>query len=202
MSDQYESFAQLAECETEGIDYSICVIDRESPIAIVAPHGGEIEPGTSQIATAIASDTYSLYCFEGLVPKRPHRELHIASGRFDEPKGCRLVKNSEIVVGVHGRKDDGDGQTVCLGGLDDNLRDAIGDALERVGFKVKTTCHRLPGRDPKNICNRGRRKAGAQLEIPRTLRNKLVADASCRQVFSSAVREGIIISVEFRGHLT
>ncbi len=191
MSDQYENFAQLAECETEGIDYRICVTDRESPIAIAAPHGGKIEPGTSQIAAAIAADTYSLYCFEGLVHKRRHRHLHIASERFDEPKGRRLVENSDIAVGVHGRSDDGDGQTVWLGGLDDNLRDAIGDALERVGFKVKTTGHRLPGRDPNNICNGGRWKAGAQLEIPRTLRAKLVADASCLQAFSSAVREGI-----------
>lgn len=193
MPDKYKNFAQLAEHETEGIHYRICVTDRESYIAIVAPHGGEIEPGTSQIAAAIAADTYSLYCFEGLVPKRPHCELHIASERFDEPKWRRLVKVSDIVIGVHGRKNNGDGQTVWLGGLDYNLRDAIGNSLEQAKFKVKTTGHGLPGRKRKNICNGGQRKAGAQLEIPKSLREKLVADAACLQAFSSAVRERIRI---------
>jgi phage replication-related protein YjqB (UPF0714/DUF867 family) len=53
-------------------------------VAIIAPHGGKIEPGTSEIAAAIAGDDYSLYRFQGL-RDRPREELHITSAKFDEP---------------------------------------------------------------------------------------------------------------------
>ena len=56
---------------------------------------------------------------------------------------------------------------------------------------MKTTGHGLPGEEPTNICNSGRRKAGAQLELPRTLRDELVVDASLRQTFAAAVRGAI-----------
>ncbi|MGA2042831.1 MAG: poly-gamma-glutamate hydrolase family protein [Roseiarcus sp.] len=191
MTDRYASFEALAAGERGGREYRIRAIRTQAPVAIVAPHGGEIEPGTSEIAEAIADGQLSLYCFEGLVPGRPHGDLHIRSEKFDEPIGIALVEASETVVGVHGRKDADDRETVWLGGLDDGLRDAIAVALERVGFKTKTTGHALPGRDPMNICNRGRRKAGAQLELPRTLRNELVANASRLQAFAGATRSAI-----------
>lgn len=112
MRDKYANFADLTEREIEGIDYRICLTDRASPVAIIAPHGGEIEPGTSQIAASIAANKFSLYCFEGLVPGRPHCALHIKSTKFDEPKWCQLAEASEIVIGVHGRKNRDDKQTV------------------------------------------------------------------------------------------
>jgi phage replication-related protein YjqB (UPF0714/DUF867 family) len=195
MPDKYARFADLAAGEMAEVDYRICLIDRASPIAIIAPHGGEIEPGTSQISASIAADKFSLYCFEGHASGRPHRDLHITSAKFDEPQGRRMAEASEIVVGVHGRKDRDDKQTVWIGGRDETLRDAIGEALERAGFKAKTTGHSLPGAEPANICNCGRRKAGAQLEIPRRLRDKLVADAPLRQVFGAAVRGAIELHI-------
>ena len=191
MADRYHAFADLGASEIEGIHYRICVTNRTSPVAIVAPHGGEIEPGTSQIAAAIAGDTFSLYCFEGLIPGRPHGDLHIRSERFDEPKGLRLVEASQLAVGVHGRKNGDDRLAVWVGGLDKRLRDAVSAALVFDGFSAKTTGHDLPGKAPTNICNRGRRKAGVQLEIPRTLRDKLVAEPQQRQAFAAAVRQAI-----------
>ena len=56
MVDRYRNFAQLRNGETEGIDYRICSTERESFAAIIAPHGGSIEPGTSEIAAAIAEN--------------------------------------------------------------------------------------------------------------------------------------------------
>ena len=90
MSDLYDSYADLAAGEAEGIHYRIRVIDRASPIAVVAPHGGRIEAGTSQTAALIAADIFSLYCFEGLVAGR---RLHITSARFDEPRALALVES-------------------------------------------------------------------------------------------------------------
>jgi phage replication-related protein YjqB (UPF0714/DUF867 family) len=53
-------------------------------VAVIAPHGGGIEPGTSELATAIAGDDFSLYLFEGL-KSAGNGELHITSTNFDEP---------------------------------------------------------------------------------------------------------------------
>ncbi len=192
MADRYCNFAELAANEVEGADYRIRVTERASPVVVVAPHGGTIEPTTSELAAAIAGDEFSLYCFEGLVPGRPHGDLHITSERFDEPTALRLVEAAAIIIAVHGRKDDGDAETVWLGGGDTRLRDAIGDAIARAGFSMKTHGHRLPGRQPDNICNRGRTGAGVQLELPRTLRDRLRADRSLREALAAAVREAII----------
>jgi phage replication-related protein YjqB (UPF0714/DUF867 family) len=191
--DKYACFADLAGGEVEGIDYRICMTVRASPIAILAPHGGEIELGTSQIATAIAANKFSLYCFEGLIPRRPHSDLHITSDRFDEPTGCQLVETSEISIGVHGRKDADDNHTIWLGGRNVELRAEIAEALTQGGFNVmiRTPGQSLSGIAPTNICNRGRRKAGVQLEVPWTVRATLVGDSSQRMAFAAAVRGAI-----------
>ena len=188
MSDQYASYAELAVCETEGVHYRIRMIERASPIVVVAPHGGRIEPGTSQIAALIAGEDFSLYCFEGLVSGR---RLHITSARFDEPRGLALVEASEIAIAIHGRADKGDHQTVWMGGLHHALRDEIGISLERSGFKTSLD-HHMQGKAPGNICNRGRIRAGVQLELPMSLRNSFFNDVLARQAFASAVRATII----------
>jgi phage replication-related protein YjqB (UPF0714/DUF867 family) len=188
VSDLYGSYADLAAGEAEGVHYRIRVIDRASPIVVVAPHGGRIEAGTSQTAALIAADVFSLYCFEGLVSGR---RLHITSARFDEPRALALVESADIAIGVHGRADRGDHRTIWLGGLHESLRDAIGAALERVGFKTSTD-HHMQGKAPGNICNRGRLRAGVQLELPMSLRNAFLNDPFARQAFGSAVRDTIV----------
>jgi hypothetical protein len=65
MGDRYARFAALAAEETLGVHYRIRLADRGTPFVVLAPHGGKIEPGTSQIAAAIARDDDSLYGFEG-----------------------------------------------------------------------------------------------------------------------------------------
>lgn len=194
MADLYANFAALAAAETDGVDYRICRTKRGTAVTVVAPHGGLIEPGSSQIAWAIARDDWSVYGFEGLLP-RPHRDLHIASERFDEPRGLALVRAAETAVGVHGRADAGDPDTVWMGGLDEDFRDAICEALETAGFDAATGGHPLKGRHPNNICNRGRSGAGAQLEIPRSLRDKLTADRARMVAFTDAVRTAVVARV-------
>jgi phage replication-related protein YjqB (UPF0714/DUF867 family) len=123
VGDKYGSFDELRRREREGLDFSIRVIRRDASVAIIAPHGGKIEPGTSEIAAAIAGDDYSLYCFEGLV-KRPHLDLHITSTNFREPQCVELVAACDQVIAVHGLNGK-ERHFVEVGGLDTKLRDAI-----------------------------------------------------------------------------
>ncbi len=190
MADQYHSFEALAAREVKDLHYRIRLTARRSPIAIVAPHGGFIEPGTSELAAAIAGETHSLYCFESLTMRANGDGLHITSTRFDEPQALLLVARSQIVIGVHGRKNGADPATVWIGGLHEELRDAICAALTAGGFRAKAVGegHPLAGRDPANICNKGRLGAGVQLELPRALRIAFARDATNSRAFAEAVR--------------
>lgn len=134
MVDKYSNFAELAAGERTGIDYRIRVENRGTPIAIIAPHGGRIEPGTLEIATTIAGDSLSFYAFEALRAAGTRGSLHITSARFDEPQALALVGKAQKAVAVHGRADNGDPLTVGVGGLDTVLRDEIAAALTAAGF--------------------------------------------------------------------
>lgn len=175
MIDKYSSFRKLESSEREGVAFRIRLCHRSSSVAIIAPHGGKIEKGTSEIAEAIAGEDYNLYCFEGMKPRR-NWDLHITSARFDEPKCVDLVSACDVVVTVHGCK--GADQTIHLGGLDRDLRAAIRCNLQGAGFTTEADARPgLLGIDPDNICNRGRRRRGVQLEITKGLRTVLL-DAS------------------------
>jgi phage replication-related protein YjqB (UPF0714/DUF867 family) len=193
MADVYDSFAKLAAAETEGLHYRIFKFERPSLVTIIAPHGGLIERGTSELARSIAADMFSLYCFEALERRGPGASLHITSVRFDEPQAIKMIKASEVAVSVHGRKNREDHEKVWVGGLNERLRDAIAQTLEHAGFAAKTVGdgHRLAGRDPENICNKGRRRAGVQLELPLALRLRILSDALMRKELGDTVREAI-----------
>jgi phage replication-related protein YjqB (UPF0714/DUF867 family) len=193
MVDKYDCFAALAAREIEGVHYRIRVASRPSAIAVIAPHGGLIEPGTSEATLAIAAETFSSYCFESLTLRAKGDGLHITSTRFDEPQALRLVAASRLVVGVHGRKDGSDAAAVWVGGLDEAARDAVCAALAAAGFRAKSVGegHPLAGRDSMNICNRGRNGAGVQLELPRALRIGFAAESAQREAFGAAVRRAL-----------
>jgi phage replication-related protein YjqB (UPF0714/DUF867 family) len=163
-------YDDLARCFTEGVDYSVHVMDRErSPVAVVAPHGGRIEGRTSEIARLIAGDEHRLYLFEGLRTTGDNFDrLHLASHRFDEPRALDLVARCHTVVAVHGYA--AQGPDVLLGGLNERLKREIARALAEFGFSCQTDGHRFPGRDPLNICNRGRSGEGVQLELSEDFR--------------------------------
>ena len=64
--DTYCCFAELKNHEELNKDYKISISDVGSGISIIAPHGGKIEPGTSDIARKIATERSNYYCFEGI----------------------------------------------------------------------------------------------------------------------------------------
>jgi phage replication-related protein YjqB (UPF0714/DUF867 family) len=180
MADRYACFAELAEHEVAGVDFGIRLRQARLPFAIVAPHGGGIEPGTSELADAAASEQHSFYAFLGLKPTG-NAALHLTSTRFDEPLCLELVTRATAVLTLHGEHGDEVGG-VFVGGLDDALGTRVGAALAASGFAVgRHTDPLLQGRDPENICNRGTSGAGVQLELSRAVREEM---------FESLTREG------------
>ena len=172
MADKYPNFATLALNERSGIDYGVIVRRARPAFAIIAPHGGGIEPGSSEIADAIADERFSFYAFEGL-KSSGNAVLHITSTRFDEPMCLNILGNSGVILTIHG-EDSGAGEGVFVGGLDVALGAQIGTALTGKGFDVREHSDPdLQGRDPKNICNRGTSCAGVQLELSRAVRETM-----------------------------
>ena len=197
MPDRYANFAELKAAEEEGVTYRISVRERSSAAIIIAPHGGYIEHETGALATEIAGDELSLYCFEALTPEdrqppgRQHR-LHITSHHFDEPECLRLVGASELVVAIHGRADRGDKNAIYLGGLNAALVKDIAHQLAKNGFTVKTSGHQFPATEPLNICNRSKDgRGGAQIELPNSLRRRLHIDEKKRRAFVAAMRSAV-----------
>jgi phage replication-related protein YjqB (UPF0714/DUF867 family) len=169
MTDKYENFAELERNEKEGRDFRICLRHPGVATSVIAPHGGDIEPGTSEIADAIAGDDFSFYAFEGIKKHGRNRDLHITSHRFDEPKCVNLVKASTRTIAIHGHK--AEAAVVYLGGRDTRALKVLRATLLARGFRVKTDHRpRLQGHHKGNICNRTQSGTGVQLEITRGLR--------------------------------
>ena len=189
MTSSYRNFEELKEREIEGRDYRIRINLKEGPVLIMAPHGGKIEPGTAEIAEAIASQNYSFYSFEGLKADR-NSNLHIESHLFDEPRALQAVEKADIVITVHGQLDQKDG-FIMIGGLNDRLCSEIKRQLEAGGFQTRPPTKGLEGIDPMNICNRGRSRGGIQLEISRKTRDSLRTNRNQLQSFADGVRRAI-----------
>ncbi len=167
--DRYCDYAALARREREGRDYRVTVQERPgTSVAVVAPHGGAIERRTAEIARGIAGAEFSYYVFEGTRPRENYARLHLTSRHFDEPRCLALVRACDTVVTIHGCEDYG-GQ-VYVGGLDTALATLIREALATAGFTLAPDGHEFAATDTDNICNRGRRGAGVQLELPRAIR--------------------------------
>lgn len=195
MTDTYQSFEELQCAERDGA-YKISSLyeGRSDRFAIIAPHGGGIEPMTSVLAQEIAGSDFALYLFEGQLAHGNGR-LHITSHRFDEPKGLALVSKCDVAIAVHGCRD-GLAEKVQLGGLDRSLRTRLGESLEAAGFATVLAPMKLQALDRSNICNRGRSGAGTQLELPARMRRCLKRDKAQRQRFVDAIRDVIIVGDE------
>ncbi len=167
----YRDFAELAAEMRQGIDFRIVTIQSNPRVAVIAPHGGGIEEGTSEIATAIAARNFSLYCFEGL-NTRGNQRLHITSTRFDEPTCLRIVAPAEIVLAVHGCENSA--ELVFVGGQDMLLAERLMKALGDAGFEPRGDGEpAIAGCHSANICNRGATRMGCQIEISRGLRSQM-----------------------------
>jgi len=165
--DIYANFAQLQ--QHEAVDaFEITLVDRQAVASIIAPHGGNIEPGTTDLAHLIAADSCNLYVFNAC-KEQNSPDLHITSHHFDEPQCLALLSRSRHAITVHGFKFDR--AMIYLGGLDTGLKQHIFQSLLAAGLPVGDDHPKYQGKRPSNICNRTITGMGVQLEVSRHLRS-------------------------------
>jgi len=186
-NNEYSSFEKLEKNEVG--NYTIECNDKGANITIIAPHGGRIEPRTDAIAKAIAGYNLNYYGFiseRGKIEGR--KNMHMTSHKFDEPKVLGLVEKSKVVIAIHGCKDvqginkTDYGKHIFIGGLDEELKNVLKQALSRAGLSIGT--EKFPAIHPENICNRGSTKKGVQFELTKSFRD----DAECYGKFIKIVR--------------
>ena len=177
MADRYASWSELLKKHREGFDFMLHVELREgSPWLVAAPHGGSIEPGTTEIARAIAGEDFSFYSVEGRM-SRGNAALHITSHRFDEPEFGYAASRHERVFAIHGCCDAerAGGVVSWIGGSDEALVSLAVRELSRAGYRAERD-YVTPGQEPENLCNRGRSGHGLQLELPEEFRRHCFRD--------------------------
>ncbi len=166
----YRSFEELARRAPEGSTWSRALVARASPFLIAAPHGGGIEPGTTELAQAVAGDDFALYSLLGTRP-RGNLRLHLPSHRFDDPAFIDAAGRARVVVALHGCE--GSESIASVGGLHIELGERILSALQAAGFDAAPDATDHSGKDPRNLCNQGRDGRGVQLELSRALRRSM-----------------------------
>jgi phage replication-related protein YjqB (UPF0714/DUF867 family) len=208
--DHYPSMSSLYASETEGVNYTKewyrhrarYKTNRdyrdENKIFIMAPHGGSIESGTTELALATAgmtrgfngeagtNETYDYFIFNGTNPVNQNGKLHITASNYDDSDAHALVENSLISLAFHGCTDlqpnesTGQGYKACLiGGLDEELKEILEVQLRAADFNAFiTTQELLNGNMADNIINQNKRNQGAQLEITTSLRKSLYSKHS------------------------
>jgi phage replication-related protein YjqB (UPF0714/DUF867 family) len=186
----------------ERFDDTLARTDETPKTVILAPHGGGIEPGTSELCLAVAGYhpanlpevppagvTYDYWMFEG-VREDDNRELHVTSTGCDDDMAVSLCAGSLNAIALHGFRPEPpdfseDDQVVLVGGaatdtrrnplrdfLLDGLRDAHFDARNPVGHGE------LDGNATCNIVNRTLLGMGAQLELSTPLRDAMFTEHS------------------------
>jgi phage replication-related protein YjqB (UPF0714/DUF867 family) len=170
---KYSCFEHLSAKESRGSDYEVSLRRGSSGIAVISIHGGAIEPGTSEVAEAIAGAEHTFYTLRG-IKKAGNEDLHIPSTLFDEPEALETARRSETIISIHGCSEEE--EVVYAGGIDFRLRECIEERLRQAGFKTSRGASGLMGLDKRNICNRCRRGMGVQLELGKGLRARMLGD--------------------------
>lgn len=159
-----------------GHDFEVVIGNLENirTCLIAAPHGGGIEPMTSEIARAVADvSDRTFYLFLGRLDRHNWNAFHIDSTLFDEPDFTRLVAETEFVVSFHGAERDLE-RRVYVGGLHEQGRSMTVQSLNAALAPYEivavdaTRAHganSIAGLHPHNLTNRGRSGQGIQLEF-------------------------------------
>jgi phage replication-related protein YjqB (UPF0714/DUF867 family) len=179
IKDKYKNFKELELNENK--NFNINISNKNKDVTVLAIHGGEIEPITSDIAEMIASVDFNYYIFNGNKPGSDE-DLHLTSTHFDDSVCLNMVKNSKITVSIHGSADKE--SIIYLGGLDIELRNII-EKLLKIEFleQHKEFCqiintdkdHKFSGINKHNIVNRNIRNMGVQIELSQGFRKKIVS---------------------------
>jgi len=164
---------------------------------IIAPHGGGIEFGTSELCLAIAGyhpatlavtpgtgGTYDYWMFEGLRAEN-NGELHVTSTNCDDGVARSLCAGALNVLALHGFDAaqaglPDDAQTVLVGGRNDVLKGHLLGEFEKADLDaIDAVDHEaLNGDEATNITNRTQLGMGGHLEITGPLRSAMFDDDS------------------------
>lgn len=193
--DHYRNFSELAAANAEGKDYSIIVNDTPSRVLVMAFHGGLIEPGTTELGTLIAGDSFDFYSFSGKKNAELHEDsltaadLHLTAAHFDEPKLMGLVAAAEFCVGLHGFG--GAEADFCVGGANEKERKRLVATLAK-RFPDLRSCelccppyNGVAAKNPVNKCLNG----GVQVEMSPKVRRAVLADEGFKKILSESFRE-------------
>lgn len=163
MADLYANYAALSAAETEGVDYtrSTSYIP-DATWSSIAIHGGGIEAGSGEMATAVGAGLMSTYVFAG-IKSSGNTDLHITSTNFDEPMGVALVASTTKTLSFHGMS--GATAQTAIGGKDTATVALLTTRLTEAGFTVITAASEIAGEITGNICNSNKSGAGVQLEM-------------------------------------
>jgi phage replication-related protein YjqB (UPF0714/DUF867 family) len=198
---------------TELLDNASATSEAVRSTAVIAPHGGGIEAGTSELCLAIAGTTLpapragvpqrDYWMFEALTS---HDDLHVTSTHCDDPAALAVCGNNLYAVSLHGfRPETGPAKQILIGGRDQRLMRNLARAFAEAGFTTETgdpdlavkvvvagVDSPLNGDDPANIVNRTRTGAGAQLEISTELRRAMFGefDGAARRRQTAGVGTG------------
>ena len=176
-----------------------------SSTAVIAPHGGGIEAGTSELCMAIAGYTpfdAGTDPASAAVPGEPQRdywmfealarstEQHVTSTHCDDPAALAVCSANLYAVALHGFEEP-TVRKIIIGGRDERLRRNLLAAFTKHGLTspaanpdwdvtvvLAGTTDPINGDDPANIVNRTRTGAGAQLELSTALRKAMFGDFS------------------------
>lgn len=155
---------------------------------ILAPHGGGIEPGTSELCLAIAGyhpatlDTIhtavrDYWMFEA-VRRSNNAPLHVTSTHCDDGVALSLCGGSLNALAVHGFDAaqaglPDDAQVVVVGGRSTALNDALRARLAEAQIQTTDAVPSLDGNNAVNIANRTLLGMGSQLELSGALRKAM-----------------------------
>ena len=207
MTFNFNSELYAAHDLVEGVDYARRyrrherfddTLDRTGDVprtTILAPHGGGIEPGTSELCLAVAGYhpadlsqvppagvTYDYWMFEGLRDgDRGNRDLHVTSTGCDDGVAVALCAGSLSALTLHGMA--GDDQAALVGGCHPDLRRELQEGLCAAGFDAQDASQQdasqrgeLDGNARCNIANRTLLGMGAQLELSKPLRDAMFTE--------------------------
>src|SRR5699024_3236652 len=172
--DYYKSMTELYKDTTEGIDWKKDTRNVGKSVLIVAPHGGNIEQGTSELTKLVANNgDFDYFSFEAIRPSN-NTQLHVTSTNYDDATLHEMIQDRTATISIHGAQ--GEEQLIYLGGYQSPLRDAIQSQLELKGFVVKIPPEYLGGLSNANFINKVEESTGVQLELTTALRKAFFKD--------------------------
>jgi len=174
-----------------GRDFRVAFGDAKIDLCLlIAPHGGGIEPGSSEIMRAVAElGGWAWYEFAGFLRQGNKEALHITSADFDEPTLKAMLPQAGFVVAFHGSSESKE-PLVYVGGKwklgRQTISASINAAFREHGIRAldaidHDVAPHLRGLGDSSVTNCGKRAQGVQLEFTRAARDLLFPPNSSRE---------------------